>query len=385
MALLSLVPLLIATDGQPEAQCHLEPGAQHYPSLWNETALRVCTGAPRRERVCILGGGPSGMHVAWLLKRRLFTNITVYEKNSRLGGDVWTRPPTPGTGGVNVSRELGAAFLSPDYVEVRALLGRFGQKELPLSTRTQLEFHVSRDGSDHVQSASSWAEERVSRYTNSTNATRNAQAVSAALGRYIGLHRSIFGAYSGRFPPEPRTARQLALLNATGLAFLEAHDLLVLEPLLFQFFVLQGMGLLRTMPAYYLLKWASPASLGAGGLGDVSDEPLAMLPAGYGALVDAIAAEAAVDVRFGWRALSIVRGSARAAAAAAARAATFAEGESTRSATIHFDGPQAHPPQTCDLLVLSGPIPEFVAGSLDGSRAPILSPAAAAGFEYMAS
>ena len=77
---------------------------------------------------------------------------------------------------------------------------------------------------------------------------------------------------------------------------------------MYQFFVLQGMGLLHTMPAYYVLKWASPASLNAGGFGDRSDEPLAMLPDGYGALVDALAAEAGLDVRLGWRIARVKRG-----------------------------------------------------------------------------
>jgi hypothetical protein len=39
-------------------------------------------------------------------------------------------------------RQLGAAFLSPDYDEVRALLNRYGQQEQPVSASTQMRFHV---------------------------------------------------------------------------------------------------------------------------------------------------------------------------------------------------------------------------------------------------
>ena len=161
-------------------ECHLEP--IHYASLWNLTALRVCEGPPRPERVCIVGAGPAGVHLGWLLRRRRFTNVTIFESNSRLGGDVWTRErPATAADGDNITRELGAAFLSPDYVEVRALLSRFGLDELPLSTRTQLEFHVPRGGGDpgeDVVNANTWAAERLARVTNSSNATRNAELVA---------------------------------------------------------------------------------------------------------------------------------------------------------------------------------------------------------------
>ena len=348
--------VLAATSMVGSPQCHLESDVEPYLSLWNQTALRICTGEPRREHVCVIGGGVGGVHLAWLLKRRLFTNMTLFDQSARLGGDVWTRKAPPGGGADNVTRELGAAFLSPDYVEVRALLARFGQEELPLSTLSQLEFHSEHGGTETVQSAAEWALQRLSHYTNTTNATANAEAVQAALSRYVSLHRNIFGEYEGRFPPEPSSPDLLAMLNCSGLDFLTAHKLLVLEPLLYQFFVLQGMGLLYTMPAYYVLKWASPASLSAGGFGDRSNEPLAMLPEGYGAMVDALAADGALSVRLGWRATSIERRRAG-------------------GAVVHFTGQR---PQHCDLIALSGPIPEFVAGSLDRSRPPILHPATAA-------
>ena len=190
----------LAAASTTSRRCHLDP--ETYPSVWNETALRVCTGSPRPERVCVVGGGFAGVHMAWLLKRRLFTNITVFEASSRTGGDAWTRVPVPDPSGKDtITRELGAAFLSPDYDEVRALLSRFGHKELPLSTTTQLEFHVRQGPQETVQHAAEWANERVSRYTHTTNATANGLAVAAALGRYVELHRFIFVSSSASRPP----------------------------------------------------------------------------------------------------------------------------------------------------------------------------------------
>lgn len=37
------------------------------------------------DRIAVVGGGPSGIHMAYLLKEKGFTNITVFEKSSRVG------------------------------------------------------------------------------------------------------------------------------------------------------------------------------------------------------------------------------------------------------------------------------------------------------------
>mmetsp|Transcript_66261 Transcript_66261/g.133494 ORF Transcript_66261/g.133494 Transcript_66261/m.133494 type:complete len:202 (+) Transcript_66261:226-831(+) len=127
-----------------DTSCFLEPGFS-YESLWNETALRICPGVERSEKVCIVGGGSSGVHLGWALKRRGFEPV-VFERNGRLGGEVWTRHRVPNPEGVDddddVTRELGAAFLSPDYDEVRALLQRYNQSEQPLSAVTEMRFHA---------------------------------------------------------------------------------------------------------------------------------------------------------------------------------------------------------------------------------------------------
>lgn len=112
------------------------------------------------------------------------------------------------------------------------------------------------------------------------------------------------------------------------------------------------MGLLDTMPAYYMLKWCSPASLSAGGFGNDQDTPLAMLRSGYSALVEALAAEVHLDARLGVQVLGVER--------------------ARSGATLHFAG---RPSEHCDIVVLSGPIPEFVGGSMDRTRPAILNPA----------
>jgi hypothetical protein len=49
-------------------KCFLEKGHVD-ESQWNETALLKCHDM-RTENICIVGGGLSGIHMGWLLKRR---------------------------------------------------------------------------------------------------------------------------------------------------------------------------------------------------------------------------------------------------------------------------------------------------------------------------
>ena len=57
-----------------------------YSSLWNKTALLSCDGT-EPAAVCVVGGGASGLHMAWLLGRRGYRPI-VFEQNNRIGGKV---------------------------------------------------------------------------------------------------------------------------------------------------------------------------------------------------------------------------------------------------------------------------------------------------------
>lgn len=357
--------------------CYVEPG-YNYDSLWNTTALRLCKsldGKPRPEKVCIVGGGSSGTHLGWLLKRRGW-NPVLFERNGRLGGEIWTRYRLPSDdGGDNVTRELGAAFLSPDYDEVRALLARYNQTEVAISSIDEMQFHVHfpDDEPNPVETTSSraervvtpqvWAEHWVSRITGSDNVTANNELVDEALKKYYTLHESIFGPMGrNRFPTEPETDEQLEAIHGSSLSFLVRHGLDILQPLMYQFFVLQGMGRLDTMPAYYMLKWCNPVSMQQGGFGDAS-HPLAMLPEGYGSLIDGLAAEVNLDVRLNATVVSVDR--------SALPSGTDDSGQ-IKLKVRYSEGPEEE--EICDMLALSGPITEFVRGSNDGSRAAILNP-----------
>jgi len=129
------------------------------------------------------------------------------------------------------------------------------------------------------------------------------------------------------------------------------------------------MGRLDTMPAYYLLKWVNPMTLSAGGFGNDPTTPLAMLPEGFGSLVDALAAEAGLDVRLNATVTLVDReggGSGGGPVRLVVETTTTSGGGGASGTEVTASE------EFCDLVALSGPITEFVRGSNDGARGPIL-------------
>jgi len=53
----------------------------------------VLRATPRNARIAVVGGGASGLSAAYLLKRARYSQVTVFEKESRLGGKCVFRAP----------------------------------------------------------------------------------------------------------------------------------------------------------------------------------------------------------------------------------------------------------------------------------------------------
>jgi len=107
------------------------------------------------------------------------------------------------------------------------------------------------------------------------------------------------------------------------------------------------MGTLKGMPAYYGLKWVSPASINSGGFGNDPDAPLGMLKDGFSTMVTALSMEAQLDIRLQQEVVSVDRTHAAAD-----------DGKvivTTKSKNGAFDT------HNCDLVILTGPIPQFIA------------------------
>ena len=69
------------------------------------------------DRICVVGAGPAGIHMALSLKKKGYKNITIFEKTDRVGGKCFDID----FGGI-VQPE-GAVFLNGDYFGEMVELG----------------------------------------------------------------------------------------------------------------------------------------------------------------------------------------------------------------------------------------------------------------------
>lgn len=253
----------------------------------------------RKDRIAIVGGGPAGLHAAWLLRERGFENVTVYERAKRIGGKSLTVERD------GVLHELGTCYLHPAYAEVKRLLaltrastelkpgGRDGRrdlysKELTGQLETPLDLGEWMLGA--IEQASFpkflwWAPDKL-----------QAGNLVLAVQRYKLLHKKIFGEYTGSLPPRPDTD-DMDRIDKTFGEFLSDNRLEALRPLMVLSSSAMGYGLPETIPALYGMWWNTPAVLEAFlASGQDPDKPvLTMLENGFGSLWDALARELRIE------------------------------------------------------------------------------------------
>ena len=44
----------------------------------------------KKDRICIIGGGPAGLSCAMYLEKKGYSNYTIYEKLNKVGGKCWS-------------------------------------------------------------------------------------------------------------------------------------------------------------------------------------------------------------------------------------------------------------------------------------------------------
>ena len=75
--------------------------------------------ADRRERVCIIGGGPAGISAAMYLQRKGYHQYEIYERLDRVGGKAWS--PQIEVGGESRAYETGAIMGAKTYYAIHEL------------------------------------------------------------------------------------------------------------------------------------------------------------------------------------------------------------------------------------------------------------------------
>jgi hypothetical protein len=202
-------------------------------------------GLPKKtDRVLVVGAGPSGLHMAHLLRQRLgVKDITIVEKTGRIGGKTVSVPDrtNPDHG---IVHELGTCYLHPAYFAVRELIGQlrampacddpeFGREVAPVNYLVQSAGDVDRDlegwvGSNLAKSTkwSPWAFTRLF-YPKANTAL----ALVTAKARYNRVHQKHFGDYNYSMRPQ-LTPESMTALDMSFGQFLESNGLSALLPIL---------------------------------------------------------------------------------------------------------------------------------------------------------
>ena len=186
-------------------------------------------GPGRQERVCVVGAGPAGIHMALSLKRLGYQNVVVLEKEGRVGGkclDVFYR----GTHWPLGAGVVGSNTYNRNLIPLAAELG--------LANLTNIAGGTTRGG------------ERV-------DPLQIKSLGLFALLRYVTLHRQLLGIYEGDLPPRPSPIVLYRLRGSFG-DFLRREGLEVLRDLFHSAQTMWGYGFMDEVSALYSLFWITP-------------------------------------------------------------------------------------------------------------------------------
>ena len=223
--------------------------------------------AHAERRIGIIGAGPAGLSAAYFLKQKGHNQVTVLEKNDRVGGKCHTVTYQGRT------YEMGAIMSGPSYKEVKRLSAEFNQRIV--------EF--SRGNAESVE-----FDPAANRYQ-PISLAKKAQYLLAAeeykrhYNRYK-LKISAEGFYN--LAPELQVPfRTWTKKHASNPA--------LMEEVLSHFFVSFGYGYMDQVPAGYVLKYFSPELLNSFILGQIH-----MMENGYQKLWEAVARDLDVQLNF---------------------------------------------------------------------------------------
>lgn len=206
------------------------------------------------DRVCIVGAGASGIHMAISLKKRNYENVVILEKSGRVGGKSFD---------INykgIPQAQGPLFIGPNYFNEDNLvpvLEEYGLNDLveikpydiwttnsakdPRSKLTIPEYNILEN----------------SKLTNSTSFEVNFGFFLTTIIRYIQIHKEMFGSYEGDLMQRPKP-EVMFRIRGTILDFLQRENLLGMIPIFRTTQTIYGYGHVDEVGALYGLMWNNP-------------------------------------------------------------------------------------------------------------------------------
>ncbi|XP_021361056.1 polyenoic fatty acid isomerase-like isoform X2 [Mizuhopecten yessoensis] len=207
----------------------------------------------KHDRIAIIGAGPSGIHMAYKLKKEGYTNVTVFERNRYIGGKSRTLYHR------GVPHEMGTVYTQPDYTEIYRLVNEFDAGHLlPMPSPT-----VWVNNKKHpipITSLQNSIRVLMRLRPDITNTTVAAGILQQAIRKYLGLHIGMFGTYEGELMPRPCDAI-LSKINMTFLDFLKVHQIEALKGMFMSAMTAQGYGHVDEISTLYGMMWMTPRFL----------------------------------------------------------------------------------------------------------------------------
>ncbi len=263
--------------------CSSAPGGSE--TVAQSASQKLSLATPSKSlRIAVVGAGPSGLTAADTLSQLGYENVTVFEKNDRVGGKVYSVPNGDGT-----FSELGAFFATADYTTVLGYADKYG---IPHAAFGNAQNIVDNGQS---QAPQSWL---TSHYST--------PQILAAVAAYA-----------------PLTAEMDTILAEDGFAvlpalapssdyylpfveFAEKRGLTPITELVRALMVGFGYGYYETTPAIYYLKllgWM--VKLNASLTQPIAQPPAYVFPTGYQSIWEAVASD--LNVKLSSTVTSIVR------------------------------------------------------------------------------
>lgn len=218
------------------------------------------------QRIIIVGGGPSGMHMSACLAAKGYTKVTLLEAEPEIGGKSMTvyddaQPSVP--------QEMGTCYLNAQYKLVRSLLEEYDpentEEEFANEKNGRMVFGVviaDEDKRKYTEGLdySDWVNEETEKVSCPSCCwclpdSLQGIPIFVAFAKYLKIHVEIFGRYSYGMPPKPK---DWSRINMTAQEFLKQNDLEILTPIFIYSQQVQGYGMLDQVPAFYLLWWNHP-------------------------------------------------------------------------------------------------------------------------------
>ena len=200
------------------------------------------------DRIGIVGAGPAGIHMAYLLKKKGFNNVVVLEGSERIGGKSLSVKYR------DVVHEMGTCYSQPDYKDNIVALA----KEFVLWDPVDIPSgNIWLDENNNPILYKTYVIKEIMTMLHITDQAMATKALFSAILRYAKLHRKLFGKYEGEIMWKPAPAT-MNILRCTFYEFLQKYNLTALKPIFIASHTIQGYGHLDEISALYGLMWNTP-------------------------------------------------------------------------------------------------------------------------------